>query len=81
MIFIWCYAPLNFNKMDWIKIKDRKPKYGKRVLVYAKGENVVISRLETDGEYGETWHDDDLNTFTSDTVEFWMELPLEPNGA
>ena len=65
--------------MDWIKIKDKKPEFGKRVLVYAEGENVVISRLETDVEYRETWHDDDHNTFNSDTVKYWMELPNIPN--
>lgn len=66
--------------MSWIRIKDKKPPYGKRVLVCAEGENVVISRLESDDEYGETWYDDDFSTFTLDTVKYWMELPHEPNN-
>ncbi len=65
--------------MEWIETKNKKPKYNKRVLVYAKEENIIISRLESDKKNKEVWHDDDHNTFTFNTVDFWMELPDLPN--
>ena len=65
--------------MEWIKIKDKKPKLFKRVLIYPNEESVVISKLtELDGVL--RWQDEgSIETFGFETVDNWMELPEEPN--
>ena len=62
----------------WISTEERLPKEEERVLVYATGENVVISRISL-GDNGWVWIDDGENTFGFKTVKYWQPLPKEPN--
>lgn len=62
----------------WISTEERLPKEEERVLVYATGENVVISRISL-GDNGWVWIDDGENTFGFETVKYWQPLPKEPN--
>lgn len=59
--------------MKWIDINKKKPDLGKRVLVL--DDNVVISKLVYDIEYGFTWCDDDDSYQSETSVKYWMELP------
>lgn len=62
----------------WISTEERLPKEEERVLVYATGENIVISRLSLKGSV-KLWADDVENYFGFETVKYWQPLPKEPN--
>lgn len=61
----------------WTKITKQLPPFNKRVLVVKIGnENVVISKLVNDKEYGVTWSDDDSDGFYNiNTVDLWIDIP------
>ena len=58
----------------WINIKDKKPEYGKRVIVTDINEFVTILRLVNDTEYGEVWYDGHDDYIAFEKIERWMEI-------
>lgn len=63
----------------WISTEEKLPTEEERVLVYATGENVVISRISL-YDRRKVWMDDDGNAFGFKTVKYWQPLPEEPKS-
>ena len=63
--------------MNWIKVEDRLPKIGERVLVCCKYDNEFFPRIAARDRsiMGiPTWYDDD--GFDFDNVTHWMHIDL-----
>ena len=66
--------------MDWINIKDERPKKGQRVIYYFKETGIDIGRFSQEfiqhGVKGNTFHGH--GGWLTDDVTHWMPLPEVP---
>ena len=63
--------------MKWIKVEDKLPKIGERVLVCCKYGDELFPRIAARGYSimgGTKWYEDD--GFDLDTVTHWMYIKL-----
>ena len=70
--------------MDWIKIKDERPKEGERVITYFKHTGVSIMKYHNLRGTKDEIMGKDLFTgsggFLTDDVTHWMPLPKKPKN-
>lgn len=72
--------------MDWIKVSDKVPEEGQRVIYYFEHTGISIGKYKktmiADEETGEVWDYFDTfhghDGFLSDDVTHWMPLPEAP---
>lgn len=83
-----CYIQyfLNFKliKMKWIKLNDRLPERGEKVLVYFEAiDNILIGRRMNDSDGKDVWtvfYSDGEKPLLrgSEIITDWMKLPDAP---
>ena len=67
--------------MEWIKLIDKHPPLGERVLTACKGSNIVtIEYTFDDPDVGLIWLSDNEESsgVPFDYNDYWMPLPIAP---
>ena len=65
--------------MKWISVDDKMPPLDERILIHdIKYDNICISQLVNDSEYGLSWKDEGDEYWHLYTVDYWQPLPIFP---